>query len=286
MDSGFLLSMASGAAWDSIKKGVSLTKGALKKKLSKWLADDIISEIHSSIEKAPPFCLDSKEKIEAYLKMNSDLISRLDHAAGEVNTCNTIYQDAHDVSGVMAGIINGSVTQYTNTEKPREAGSEPFSVLQDYLRSKAIQVVKSYSATRDTPQIGASERGALYVQSTFVPPVKEVTSTAFVMTLLSYIPPENWSKFASHGKHMKFVIEVSQGVAAVQLQIKDSKQKQFIEISLSTANSKAIFSKEMTELASLDAWKDVGEICFTIFSENCSIWGQPFSCKVSDFYLI
>ena len=111
MDSGFLLSIASGAAWDSIKKGASLTKDALKKKLSKWLADDIISEIHASIEKAPPFCLDSKEKIEEYLKMNSDLISRLDHAAGEANTCITIYQDAHDVSGVMAGIINGPLTQ-------------------------------------------------------------------------------------------------------------------------------------------------------------------------------
>ena len=286
MDAGFFLSIASGAAWDFIKKGASLTKDALRKKLSKWLADDVISEIYASIEKAPPFCLDSKEKIEAYLKMNSDLISRFDHTAGEVNTCNTIYQDAHDVSGVMAGVINGPVTQYANAEMPREAGSEPFSVLQDYLRSRAVQVVKSYSAIRDTPQVGASEEGVLYVQSTFVPPAREVPPAAFVMTLLSYIPPENWTKFASHGKQMKFVIEVSQGVEAVQLQIKDSKQKQFIDIALNTQNNKVVFSRELTGLAPLDAWKDVGEICFTIFSENCSAWGQPFSCKVADFYLI
>ena len=279
MDSGFLLSIASGAAWDSIKKGASLTKDALKKKLSKWLADDIISEIHASIEKAPPFCLDSKEKIEEYLKMNSDLISRLDHAAGEANTCITIYQDAHDVSGVMAGIINGPVTQYAIAERPREAGSEPFSIFQDYLRSRAIQVVKSYSATRDIPQIGASERGVLYVQSTFLPPVKEVPSTAFVMTLLSYIPPENWTRFASHGKQMRFVVEVSQGVEAVQLQIKDSKQKQFVDITLGTTDSKVVFSREMTDLAPLEAWKDVGEICFPFSLKIAPYGGSPLAAK-------
>ena len=73
---------------------------------------------------------------------------------------------------------------------------------------------------------------------------------------------------------------------AVQLQIKDSKQKQFIDIALNTQNNKVVFSRELTDLAPLDAWKDVGEICFTIFSENCSAWGQPFSCKVADFYFI
>lgn len=286
MDSSFFLSIAAGAAWDSIKKGVSLTKSVLKEKLSKWLADDVISEIYSSIEKAPPFCLESKEKIEAYLGMNSDLIAYLDRATGGDDTYNTIQQEAHNVSGVMAGIINGPVTLYTNEEKPRRMGDGPFSVIQDYLQSRSIQIVKSYSNTRDIPEIGVAEGGKLFVHSTFAPPAQEVQSLAFVMTLFSYIPPENWTEFALHGRRMEFEIDVSPGVESIQLQIKDSKQKQFIDAPLTISNGKIAFSGKMTELAPLAAWKDVGEVCFTIFSENCSSWGQPFSYKIRNFNLV
>lgn len=285
MNNEFILSIASGATLDAIKKGTSLTIGALKKKLSKWLADDIISEIYTSIEKAPPFCLESKEKLESYLRMNSDLISRLDLAAGKNSIQNTVYQDVHDVSGIMAGVINGPVTQYTNEEMPRRAGCEPFSIIQDYLQSRTIQIIKSYSSTRDIPRTGVSEKGVLFVHSTFVPPPQESQSSAFVMTLFSYIPPENWTEFASSGRRIEFEIEASPGIESIQLQIKDSSQKQFVDIPLGISGGRATFSKKMVELAPLSAWKDVGELCFTIFSENCSVWGQPFSCKVSDFFL-
>lgn len=272
-------SVIAAAIWDCVKKGTKITKNVLKNKLSSWLVDeDTINKIQSSIEQAPAFCLDSEQKIKSYLDLNSELLeSLMKFTHGTV-----INQNATVNEGNMVGVINGDV--YYSSEKPQPVRGKSLSIIDDYIKTSKIQIVKSFSLSREEPNLIQSVDGTNCILSKLSIPVLP-SKEAFLMTLFSYIPSKNWIDFANAGYSMEFVLELSSNIDFVQLQIKNAKQIQFIDITLKAERQHIIFSKQLTEMAVSQSWKDIGEICFTIFLYNNDIMGQDISCQISNFRL-
>ena len=90
----------------------------------------------------------------------------------------------------------------------------------------------------------------------------------FIMALLKYIPREDWSVFWANGYTLSFEIESAE-LFAIQLEIKDSLQNKFVDkkIVLSESPIKQAFPLQRLTRR-VDSWKDIGELCFTIFMNS------------------
>ena len=61
-----------------------------------------------------------------------------------------------------------------------------------------------------------------------------------------------------------FELDTSDSIKQVQLQIKDSNQQQFIDEPL----EKGVFNFKLKDMANLESWSDVNEICFVVFAND------------------
>ena len=282
---GLTTSLLAGIIWDIIKMCGKFSKDILKDKLSAWLInEDTIKEIADSIKEAPDFCLESKENIKSYLELNRAIVENLNRPSRKA-----LYmrQEIHNNSGIAVENAGDNspifVNQYTSREPPRLADGKIFSIIEDYIRFRKIQIVKSFSYSRSTPVIEKDpEEGLLVLSHILVPSLQN----GFLMTLFSYIPSENWLHFAELGYRLEFSLSASANIHDMQLQIKDSSQKQFVDIPLVLENTQLHFTRSLADLSNISAWKDLGEICFTIFLENNELSGQEVFYKISKFNLI
>lgn len=96
--------------------------------------------------------------------------------------------------------------------------------------------------------------------------VKEKAGCEFEMILFEYIPSENWLNYFDEKYRLEFGIDRSNSIKQVQLQIKNSDQQAFVDLKIDGN----FFSRPLSQMACRDAWKDIHEICFTVFAdEDC-----------------
>lgn len=260
----------SGIAWDAMKKGIRISANYLKEKLSNWiLGDDKLEEISECLQKIPDMYCISEGMIREYLNLNEKLLDILKEAKlKDMHISQTVQTNNGIAVAYNPGTIH--VTNYNSTEKPREAVGERFSLIKNQTKFNTIPIVESFCETRKKCIIEEGTIPSVYANITIPVEIKKREGCQFSMILLSYIPSENWLNYFDAGYKMKFAIETSYNIKQIQLQIKDSHQQQFVDLAL----REGTFDYLMGDISSRESWKDVREICFTVFADDEYILGE------------
>lgn len=273
----------SGILWDVLKKGISVSKEYLKKRLSKWLLEDeeleIIKEVANNI---PDVCLRSEGLLREYLNADNN-IQRILNSSMLADT--SVNQTILNNNGISVGIMengNISINNYASKEKPRDTFDRELLLTEGYTRYKPVQVVKSFSSTRDNCDI-IDDNGTPVIYTEIVIPkeVKMKEGCQFVMLLFPFSPPENFENYSKEGYFLEFILDISENIHFVQLQVKNSRQNQFIDLPIKCGH----FRCKLSELASENSWQDICEICFTIFADDKYITNDKGYIKIKGLRL-
>ncbi len=271
--------VVSGVVWDALKKGISITTGFLKKKLSKWILDDAeLEEIKEYVSNIPEAYLISEGMIREYINLSDRMLSIFEKAkVADVH----IFQDINGNNNIVIGNNPGEVNinNYVNDEQPRPTQGAMLSLVGNRPKYSPIQIVSSFLNTRDKCII--ENESDVYADIVIPEEVKKREGCQFSMILFSYIPSENWLNYFDEKYKMRFIIETSENIKQVQFQIKNSRQHQFVDISIDSRE----FLCPLSELARREAWKDICEICFTVFASDQCIVGEKGYIRLKRFQL-
>lgn len=271
--------IVSGIVWDAIKNGMSITTDFLKKKLSKWILDDAaLEEIKKFVCSIPESYLVSEGMIKEYINLNDKFLELLKTAKP---TDIEIDQNVKCNQGIIIGANSGTVNlnNYSNCEEPKPAGGRVLPLIESQVKYHPIQIVKSFSSTRDKCVV--ENKTVLRADIVIPEKIKKKKSSQFSMILFSYIPSENWLNYVDDNYKMRFILETSTNIKQVQLQVKNCHQQQFLDIPVYSGE----FLRPLSELAQRTAWKDVCEICFTVFADDKYIQGEKGFIQLKGFQL-
>lgn len=272
----------SSAVWDVIKTGASITKEYLKKKLSKWILDDeALERIKDTVNNAPDLYLKSEGLLKEYLKLNEDICNIL----RKTKSSNiSVQQDIKHNTGNVIGVVHGGTiinNNYSNVEEPQITHKKPFLLTSGFNRFRPIQVVKSYSSTRDSCSIDNNSVNTIRANFFIPKELKTKNECHFAMVLLAYTPSLNLINYFDDNYCLEFFLNMSPNINLVQLQIKNSNQYQFVDAAISNG----YFRCALSEISDRNSWKDVKEICFTIFADDNYITGEEGYLEIRDIKL-
>lgn len=272
----------SGVTWDAIKKGVSITTNYLKEKLSKWLLDDAaLEEIKECIGNIPEPCLRSEELIKAHIDLDDRILNILKSAKSVKEDGDKIEQEIHGNNGIIIGKNSGQIIFRPNTEEPRTTHGKKLLLANERSEFNPVQIVKSFSGTRDECIVKKGKETVVYADVVIPEEVKNKGGCQFLMILFSYRPSENWINYFDEKYKLKFSMKTSDNIKKVQLQIKNTQQQQFVDKEIEPG----YFSYLLSEIATREAWRDVGEICFTVFAEDECIVGEKGFIQIDNIQL-
>lgn len=103
----------------------------------------------------------------------------------------------------------------------------------------------------------------------------------FVMALLKYTPYIDWSYYAECGYILKFKIRGN--IKGIQLEVKNRRKQKLIDKYIQIRDSFESWEFPLDKEAS--KWKDVEEVCFTVFDEPEYILNGRGSFEVMDLTL-
>lgn len=273
--------IVSGIVWDAIKKGVSITTGYLKKKLSGWILDDAaLDEIKEYVCNIPEAYLVSEGMIKEYMNLSERMLSIFENAqssSGIHINQNVAYSDGL-IIGNVPGTLN--INNYNNMEPPRLTQEKSLSIIGDQSQFSNVQVVESFSDSRKKCFIDG-EKEVVYADICIPEEIKKREGCVFSMIQFPFIPSENWMNYYDENYKMKFIMETSSSIKKVRLQIKDTHQHQFWDED--TYSGK--FVLKLSEMAPKKAWKDIFEICFTVFASDDYIEGEKGFIQIKGFRL-
>lgn len=267
--------------WDAIKRGVNITTGYLKGKLSNWLLDDAaLEKIKNYVCDIPEAYLISEGMIREYINLSDKILDVLKTAKP---ACVQITQNINCNKGIAIGTNPGTVyiNQYTDKEEPRNTKGQKLLLVKSKSKFSPIQIVKSFSSLRDKCIIEDGLESTVYADIFIPEEVRRKEGCQFSMILFSFIPSENWLNFYDENYKIKFVMETSDNINQVQLQIKDSLQQQFVDCEISNGE----YCYLLSEIADREAWKDIREICFTVFADDRYIEGEKGFIRIIGFKL-
>ncbi len=260
----------SGIAWDAIKKGITISANYLKKTLSNWiLNDEKLEEISQYMGNIPDAYCMSEGMIKEYLNLNERLLDILKEAKP---IGSHISQTIEENYGLNVGVSTGTINQtnYYSEEKPRDVAGEKFSLIDNQTKFNSVPIVKTFCDTRDRCVIEDGVEPSVYADIMIPLEVKKREGCQFSMILFSYIPSENWLNYVDEDYRMKFFMETSDSIRQVQLQIKNSSQQQFVDVTL----KKGFFDYALKDISKRESWKDIREICFIVFANDEYIMGE------------
>ncbi|MFR8033418.1 MAG: hypothetical protein ACLU6W_05275 [Lachnospiraceae bacterium] len=273
-----LLGMISGAAWDALKRGSSITVGYLKEKLSKWiLSDSELETIREALEKVPLAYQPSEGLIREYLKLNEKIMKICEKQKLSHITVGNV----HDNEGnVVIGNGNNVAIKYVQNRSQKRMANDPiFSLFELHNLFNPVQLVKSFSSSRTNYE---TESCRSINADIFIPTERKDEGDNFVMLLFSYKPSENWEEFYNKGYRMAFDLVLSETINKICLQIKNSSQTQFVDIELPSGKFDYLLSR-MSD--NKENWSDIKEICFVVFANDDYINGEYGSFEIKDFCL-
>lgn len=273
--------IVSSAVWDLIKKGTSVTKDFLKNKLSNWILDDkSLDKICKYINNTPDVYLKSEGLLKEYINIDEEIQKELEFAK---YIKPTVSQNIGVVNGNVFGNIEGDViNNYNNSQKPKETNNSTFYLTDRFNEYCPIQIVKSYDVTRDICNIENESNGPVIKAKITMPEkVKQLPGCQFAMILLSFTPFINLENYYDENYNLEFSLDTSQSIKLVQFQIKNVQQSQFIDFPLENKHHIIPLAK----MSSRDSWKEIKEICFTVFADDRYITDEIGYIKISGLRL-
>lgn len=272
--------IVSGIVWDAIKKGISITTGYLKKKLSGWILDDAaLDEIKEYVCNIPEAYLVSEGMIKEYINLSERLLSIFENAQ---SSGMNIDQHVTYNEGVIIGNAPGTVNihNYNSMEAPRPTREKSLSIIKDQSQFSNVQVVESFSESRKKCFIDGKNE-VVYADICIPEEIKKKEGCIFSMIQFPFIPSENWMNYYDEDYKMKFIMETSSSIKKVRLQVKDTHQHQFWDEDTYSGE----FILRLSEMAPRKAWKDIFEICFTVFASDDYIEGEKGFIQIEKFKL-
>lgn len=273
--------IVSSAVWDLIKKETSVTKDFLKNKLSNWILDDkSLDKICKYINNTPDVYLKSEGLLKEYINIDEEIQKELEFAK---YIKPTVSQNIGVVNGNVFGNIEGDViNNYNNSQKPKETNNSTFYLTDRFNEYCPIQIVKSYDVTRDICNIENESNGPVIKAKITMPEkVKQLPGCQFAMILLSFTPFINLENYYDENYNLEFSLDTSQSIKLVQFQIKNVQQSQFIDFPLENKHHIIPLAK----MSSRDSWKEIKEICFTVFADDRYITDEIGYIKISGLRL-
>lgn len=273
--------IVSSAVWDLIKEGTSVTKDFLKNKLSNWILDDkSLDKICKYINNTPDVYLKSEGLLKEYINIDEEIQKELEFAK---YIKPTVSQNIGVVNGNVFGNIEGDViNNYNNSQKPKETNNSTYYLTDRFNEYCPIQIVKSYDVTRDICNIENESNGPVIKAKITMPEkVKQLPGCQFAMILLSFTPFINLENYYDENYNLEFSLDTSQSIKLVQFQIKNVQQSQFIDFPLENKHHIIPLAK----MSSRDSWKEIKEICFTVFADDRYITDEIGYIKISGLRL-
>lgn len=157
------------------------------------------------------------------------------------------------------------------------------NVFSKYCERNRIQPIISYGDSKALKIVSESDRGDIIVKANIdlkrLPEHNE--NRNFVMVLLKYIPKCDMTYFYKKGYSFMFDIKSHKGVAGVQLEIKDINGAKVIDEFISVSQVKENYSFKLSDYSECEAWKEISEICFTLFTEKDYITKNTGDLEIS-----
>lgn len=254
------IGVLSSAVWDLIKKGATVTANKLKGKLKDWiLSDDELNTLADTINRASMDKILSERALQEYLYSNEEIIKVLSNAKHIENITQTVNGDGNIVIG-KAGtiIIDENDKNKTNALKTNNID---FNIFDKFNRFHSVQLLASFLPTREKCEV---LNNSVSVNINIPEKIMRLEDCNFEMVLLSFSPKLNLENYYNENYSLYFELDTSDSIKQVQLQIKDSNQQQFIDEPL----EKGVFNFKLKDMANLESWSDVNEICFVVFAND------------------
>lgn len=254
------IGVLSSAVWDLIKKGAGVTTKNLKGKLKDWiLSDDDLNTLADNINSASINEVVSERALQEYFCSNEEIIKLLSKAKHIEKITQTVYGDDNIVIG-KAGtiIIDGDDKKKTSAIKTNNLD---LNIFEKFNRFHSVQLLASFLATREKYEIQNNSVAAnIYIPER----IMRLEDCNFVMVLFSFSPNLNLENYCKENYSLYFELDTSDSIEQVQLQIKDTNQQQFIDEPI----EKGVFNYKLKDMANVESWSSVREICFVVFADD------------------
>lgn len=254
------IGVLSSAVWDLIKKGATVSANQIKEKLKDWiLSDDDINTLADTINRASVNEIVSERALQEYLYSNEEIIKVLSNAKHIDNITQTVNGDGNIVIG-KAGtiIIDENDKKKTNALKTNNID---FNIFDKFNRFHSVQLLASFLPTREKCE---TLNNSVTANINIPEKIKRLEGCNFEMVLLGFSPKLNLENYCKEDYYLYFELDTSDSIKQVQLQIKDSKQQQFIDEPL----EKGVFNYKLKDMANVESWENVREICFVVFADD------------------
>ncbi len=160
------------------------------------------------------------------------------------------------------------------------------NVFDEYCKDKKIKSIVSYAdrnaliLENDSPN---DNHIKAFIDFSYIP--KEGINQNFVMVLLQYLPHQDWSGLFTNNYTLKFKYKFSSNIKGLQLEIKNSDMEKIVDEFIPN-KAEGEFSLEISKIGVVDLWKDIKELCFTVFHGNDYINGDKGTIEIYDFVLM
>lgn len=147
---------------------------------------------------------------------------------------------------------------------------KPVDIFKKYCENNRITPIISYDDSKAITINSEIDKGNIIVRANIDLTRKPQNNdnTHFVMILLKYTPKCNMSYFYKKGYSLMFDIKSEKGISGTQLEVKDINGDKVIDEFLDVSDQFKHYSFKISEYFKVEAWKEINELCFTIFAKN------------------
>lgn len=160
-------------------------------------------------------------------------------------------------------------------------------VFGSYCKKNKIQPIISYGDSNAFKIISRIDQGKIIVSGEMDLRKKPENNEhrKFVMICLKYIPKCNMTYFYKKGYSFMFDIRSEKGICGLQLEIKDTKANKVINEYLPVTKEFLNYSFKINEFLDIEAWKEINEICFTVFLEDDYVYKTKGNLEIKNCFL-
>ncbi len=146
---------------------------------------------------------------------------------------------------------------------------ETVDIFGEYCKKNRVQPIISYGDSNALKLISEIDKGHVTIKGNvdLTRKPKDNNNRNFVMVLLKYSPKCNLMYFFRKGYSFSFEIKGKE-ICGLQIEIKDNSQNKVLDEFVNVSDKFASHSFKLKDYSTVDVWKDIGEICFTIFTEK------------------
>lgn len=164
---------------------------------------------------------------------------------------------------------------------------KPVDVFKKYCEKNKIYPVISYGDSKALKVCSEINKGTITVKANMDLKKKPQNDDYrnFVMILLKYTPKCNMVYFYKKGYSLMFDVKSKKGVSGIQLEVKDINGDKVIDEFLKVSEELKHYSFKLSDYSKVEGWKEINEICFTIFCEKGYITKNVGSVEIQNCLL-